>query len=111
MTDSRRGRTFFAALILVSLAAACSRDEPPKPQAPADARRVDGSIAGTVRGRVTVDGALPPNPPIKLEGDPACQREHPGGATFENFIGENGGLGNVFVYVKDGLGNYYFDAP
>ena len=23
----------------------------------------------------------------------------------------NGGLENVFVYVKDGLGNYYFDTP
>ena len=24
---------------------------------------------------------------------------------------ENGGLNNVFVYVKDGLGKYYFDVP
>ena len=23
----------------------------------------------------------------------------------------DGGLDNVFVYVKDGLGNYYFDTP
>ena len=36
---------------------------------------------------------------------------HPGGITFENIVVSDGGLDNVFVYVKDGLGNYYFDMP
>jgi plastocyanin len=30
---------------------------------------------------------------------------------FETFAVKDGGLDNVFVYVKDGLGNYYFDVP
>ena len=29
----------------------------------------------------------------------------------ENFVVDNGGLENVFVYVKDGLGDYGFDVP
>jgi plastocyanin len=29
----------------------------------------------------------------------------------ETFVTENGGLGNVLVYVKDGLGGYYFEPP
>ena len=43
--------------------------------------------------------------------DPVCARQHPDGITIENVVVKNGGLDNVFVYVKDGLGNYYFDTP
>jgi plastocyanin len=64
-----------------------------------------------VAGRVVLDGAVPANPPIKLSGDPYCVAQNPNGATFENFVVTDGGIENVFVYVKDGLGNYYFDAP
>ena len=42
---------------------------------------------------------------------PYCAAQNPNGATSENYVVTNGGLENVFVYVKDGLGNYYFDAP
>ena len=35
----------------------------------------------------------------------------PDGSTTETYVVADGGLENVFVYVKDGLGNYYFDAP
>ena len=97
------------ALLLISLA--CSRQEAPKRTPPPDAKRVDPATAGTVAGRVTVDGVLPPNPPINLGGDPVCAQAHKDGATSETYISENGGLGNVFVYVKDGLGQYYFDVP
>ena len=31
--------------------------------------------------------------------------------TLDKVLVNNGGLENVFVYVKDGLGNYYFDPP
>lgn len=97
------------ALLLV--VAACSREQPPQRTAPADAKRVDAATAGTVKGRVAFEGTLPQNPPLKLGGDPICEKAHPGGATSDVFIGEGGGLGNVFVYVKDGLGQYYFDVP
>jgi plastocyanin len=92
-------------------AIACSREEGAKRTPPPDARRVDPATAANLSGRVTVDGALPPNVPIKLDGDPICQQAHKDGATSETYVGENGGLGNVFVYVKDGLGQYYFDVP
>ena len=42
---------------------------------------------------------------------PGLPREHKDGATSETFVSDNGGLDNVFVYVKDGLGSYYFDTP
>jgi plastocyanin len=46
-----------------------------------------------------------------MSGDPACAREYPDGYVFENYVVKDGGLDNVFVYVKDGLGNYSFDIP
>lgn len=98
-------------LTLLLSGVACSREEAPARTPPPDAKRVDPATAGNLEGRVTVDGVLPPNEPIKLGGDPVCERAHKDGATSETYVGENGGLGNVFVYVKDGLGLYYFDVP
>jgi plastocyanin len=36
---------------------------------------------------------------------------YPIGASAVTFLVKDGGLDNVFVYVKDGLGNYYFEVP
>ena len=72
---------------------------------------MDTAKAATLTGRVTIDGPLPQNPPIRMAADPVCQRAHPDGAVSDTYVGENGGLGNVFVYVKDGLGNYFFETP
>jgi plastocyanin len=60
---------------------------------------------------VAFEGDAPRNPTIRMTGDPLCARAHPDGMTFENFVIKDGGLDNVFVYVKDGLGNYHFDVP
>jgi len=99
------------AIALLTLATACSGAAPEPAAPPADAKRVDASKAGTVAGRVVIDGAVPENPPIKLTSDPYCARVHPTGATLESFVVANGGLENVFVYVKDGLSGYYFEVP
>jgi hypothetical protein len=96
---------------LLALGAACGGKEPANAAPPPGAKRVDAATAGSLSGKVTLDGAAPANLPIKLSGDPFCTSENPNGATFENYIVTNGGLENVFVYVKDGLGNYYFDTP
>lgn len=101
-----------AAAALVSLAVACGgAKEPGRSGPPPGAKRVDASTAGNVAGRVLLDGPAPANPQIKMDADPFCIRAHPNGASFESFVVDNGGLENVFVYVKDGLGQYYFDVP
>jgi plastocyanin len=100
------------ALALVGLSAGCGGSkEPAASGPPANAKRVDASTAGSLAGRVVLDGVPPANPPVKLEADPYCISQNPKGATFENFVVTNGGLENVFVYVKDGLDNYYFEVP
>ena len=104
-------RPFVAAAALAA-AVACSGKEEASPSGPpANAKRVDESKAGTVVGRVTIDGTVPANPPIDLAGDSYCASQNPGGARFESFVVASGGLENVFVYVKDGLGEYGFEVP
>jgi len=102
----------FVAVAVLLLAAACSSEKQAAPAGPPpNAKVVDESKAGSVSGRVTFDGPVPANPPIQMSADPYCMHENPNGATLENVVVDNGGLENVFVYVKDGLGGYYFEVP
>ena len=102
----------FAAALLISTAACSGGEKQAVPQGPPPgAQRVDATTAGHVTGRIVFEGTPPENPPVKVSGDPACMRANPDGLRFENFVVNGGGLDNVFVYVKDGLGNYYFEVP
>src|SRR5688500_483072 len=93
-----------SAVAILLLAAGCSTEKQAAPSGPPpNAKVVDQSKAGNVSGRVTIEGPVPANLPMNLSGDPYCARENPNGATFENFVVDNGGLENVFVYVKDSL--------
>jgi plastocyanin len=119
----RAGRQTLGILAPVTLAAviaACGGSEPSstssEPSAPAAAPeglKVDASTAGTVSGMVTLDGAAPKNAPIRMNADPICLREVKTAQFMETFeVGGDGkSLANVFVYVKDGLGNYVYDTP
>jgi plastocyanin len=80
---------------------------------PANAtRRVDPATAGRISGRVIFTGAVPPNAPIAMASDPACVRANPGQPTDDAvLVAQDGGLQNVFVYVKEGLAGYRFDLP
>jgi plastocyanin len=71
----------------------------------------DQASAATVTGKVKFEGTAPAPQPIKLSSDPYCQKANPGLATENEVVGKDGALGNVFVYVKDGLGNRTFAAP
>jgi plastocyanin len=105
---------FLATIVVASAACGCGGSQPAAPAAktpPPNAQRVDAATAGTLSGRVLFDGPPPQNPPIKMSADPVCIRANPNGAVFETFAVHDGGLDNVFVYVKDGLGNYYFETP
>src|SRR4026209_1731661 len=85
----------------------------PPPGAPPSGQRVDTAPAGDVKGTVVLDGAAPKNEPIKMNADPVCVKENKNPQFQETYmVGSDGkSLGNVFVYVKDGLGNYVFDTP
>jgi len=87
--------------------------EPSSPASAPGGQKVDSSTAGNVTGTVTLDGKAPMNEPIKMNADPVCVKENSTPQFQETYsVGSDGkSLANVFVYVKDGLGNYVFDTP
>jgi plastocyanin len=72
---------------------------------------VDAATAASVTGKVKFEGTSPAPTPIKLSSDPYCQKANPGLTTETEIVGKDGAVENVFVYVKDGLGNRTFPAP
>jgi plastocyanin len=113
---------YFLGLTLAASVAACGGSqetsstsaEPSSPAAAGSGQKVDTATAGDVKGTVVIDGMAPANLPIKMNADPVCVKEAKGPQAQETFmVGSDGkSLANVFVYVKDGLGNnYVFDAP
>jgi plastocyanin len=87
--------------------------DPSSPAATPAGQRVDTATAGSVKGVVALDGAVPKNEAIKMNADPVCVTQNKTPQFQETYLVSSDGktLGNVFVYVKDGLGNYVFDAP
>jgi plastocyanin len=72
---------------------------------------VDAATAGNVAGRITFEGTPPKPGTVRMDSDPNCVQQGKV-ATDETFIvGDGGALQNVFVYVKDGLGNLRFPVP
>src|SRR5262244_875657 len=117
-----RLRTAWVALLGIAVAVnvACGGSEPSNksadassPSATPSGQRVDTANAGAVTGVVQIDGVPPKNEAIKMNADPVCIRENKTPQFQETYMVRSDGktLGNVFVYVKDGLGNYAFDNP
>jgi plastocyanin len=98
----------FAALLAT---AACSGtgDETGKPPVARGTKKVDQATAATLAGTVAFEGTPPSRTPINMASDPGC------GSTpvmSESILVDNGGLQNVFVYIKDDIGSEYaFELP
>jgi plastocyanin len=117
-----RLRNISASVIGITLAAslvACGGKQetsstsaaPASPGAASAGQKVDTSTAGDVKGVVSLEGAAPKNEPIKMNADPVCVKANKDPQFQETYEVKDGKLANVFVYVKDGLGNYVFDTP
>lgn len=94
----------------LALAAGCGKKETAEeqPAAPAaTATPIDPATVATIIGTVKFDGAAPKAAKIDMSQDPNCA----GSNTAENVVVADGKLANVFVYVKDGLGNRTFAVP
>jgi plastocyanin len=85
-----------------------TEEQPAAPSpAAAPATPIDPATAATVSGTVKFEGVAPKPAKIDMSQDPNCQ----GGNVAENVVVSDGHLQNVFIYIKDGLGNRTFDAP
>ena len=103
-----------AAATLVTLAA-CGGGTAPE-EAPAAAQPeplvnpVSPETAGSIAGTVRLEGTPPPAETVVMKSDPYCVDN--GGSVTPAFVtGTTGALQNVFVYVKEGLGDLRFPVP
>jgi plastocyanin len=111
-------RPTLALLFLVSLSgvAACGRDAaattPAETTAAAAGKRVDAATAGSITGRVQFEGSVPPAQMIQMSSDRNCFPDgEPTRASDALLVDDGRGVGNTFVYVKEGLDpSYTFDA-
>jgi len=82
------------------------------PATTAGTAKVDQATAGSIAGKITIEGDVPPSAAIPMNSDPVCASANKDGARAETFVVDNGGLENVFVYIKDDLGaKYSFETP
>jgi len=111
-------KTWIATITLLSLGfgllVGCSKKEETPAAAPAAesqpapaATPIDPNTVASVSGTVKLDGTAPKPAKIDMSQDPTCK----GANTAETIVDNGGDLANVFVYVKDGLGNRTFDLP
>ena len=109
----------WAAGLAMLAAAGCSGGEGgggaarPAPQPGATAPATSGGEAATgtaaVKGMVKFEGEAPKAAKIRMDADPFCQKAHSGEAVTSEavVVNDNGTLGWVFVYVKDGIQGSY----
>ena len=99
-----------ALIFLAVLISACGGDSEPPAPAPT-VSPVDPATASNIAGKITFEGTPPKPGVVRMDSDPNCVQQ--GATTTEEtvVIGTDGALQNVFVYVKDGLGNLRFPIP
>jgi plastocyanin len=114
MKNTRLAILLLLALAGLLLLAACNKKESTSESQPAStpaagpaATPIDPATVASVTGTVKFDGSAPKPSKIDMSQDPACK----GANEAENVVADKGGLANVFVYVKDGLGSRTFDVP
>ena len=103
------GTIALTAAAALTVAACGSSEEAPPPPA-AVSNPVDPATAGAITGVVRFEGTPPKADPISMDSDPYCEKQ-PQNVTETVVVGDGSGLQNVFVYVKDGLGDRVFPVP
>lgn len=70
------------------------------------------SGGASVVGKVKFTGQIPQPAHVSMNADPSCAKAHQGPAVSQDFMtGSDNSLGNVVVFISDGLGNRSFDVP
>jgi plastocyanin len=113
-------KTNILVLLCAALLVGCGKsDDNPQPRnttggtpPPVD-EPVTETRTSVITGKIVFNGAAPTSRRINTSADPYCHEHHKEKPLMseEVVVNDNGTLRNVFVYVKDGLGNRRFSAP
>ena len=97
-------------LILLLLLAGCSKNQSLNSSGPhkTTAAAIDPATASTISGVVSFEGTPPQPQPIDMSQDPACVIGKVPPNVGEAYSINHGQLQNVYVYIKDGLGDYSY---
>ncbi|MBI3940252.1 MAG: carboxypeptidase regulatory-like domain-containing protein [Acidobacteria bacterium] len=105
--------TVVLAIVACGKSEAPAPAETPAPAAETPAAAIDEATAATVMGKVSFAGTKPTPKKIRMDAEKYCTEQHSGKPidSDEVVVNDNGTLANVFVFVKDGLGDRSFPAP
>ena len=104
----------FLWLLLATVFGCRKPQEPNQPktnssvESPGSPAQIDKSSAGSIDGNVAFSGAPPKFPSVDMTQDPGCPTDP---QKPEVVTVTQGKLANVFVYIKDGLGQAIFSPP
>jgi plastocyanin len=100
------------ASIFISGCKSGQKSESPGPNDSANATytQIDPKTAGGISGTIKFAKKAPPRIEIDMAQDPACSLSADPNYS-EQYMVKDGKLENVFIYVKDGLGNKIYPAP
>jgi len=74
--------------------------------------RPDAASTASVAGRVKFQGQLPQPAKLSMSADPSCAKLHSGPMVTQDFVtGADNTLGNVIVFISQGLGDRTFEVP
>jgi hypothetical protein len=112
-TKERRAVVWLPLFLLVAAGlSGCSKKDSAQPELSGPVQTIDQNTVGEITGMVSLEGSPPEARKIIVTGEPECAQLNPTPLTSSEVVtGDNGALANVAVYVKSGLGNYYFDPP
>lgn len=108
-TEMKSLKTVAVGVCLLMLAMAGCKKPAGETETKAAYTQIDWNTAGTISGTIHFSGKMPAPIQIDMAQDPACNL---GPTNYtEQYVGKDGNLQSVFVYVKDGLGNKIYPAP
>lgn len=105
---------FYAVLLALALTlSACSSSSPSSAPPAAVAPAADPATAASISGTILLEGTVPPAPVIRMDGDPKCVTAAQGEERRSEEIVSSDGktLGNVFVYLKEGVPQRMYPVP
>jgi len=100
-------RRIHSMLALCLFAAACGGGgdaSRPAPNATADG-------PGRVTGKITFDGPRPERSQVRMAADPNCMPSEEEALSDALVVAVDGGLRDVFIHIKDGLGDRVYATP